>query len=125
MSRIKINITRTPSGDLSPLFIMSILSRILEKKGIKDITQLDTEERETFEHYQAILSKKDISVEDLKHFLQAQIKVIEAKWKDYGTQSKADLIPYHVIYRSLLDIITSPQAEREQLEKYLTQLHTL
>lgn len=104
---------------------MSILSKIFEKKGIKDATELDTEEREVFERYQKILSKEKITIEDLQNFMEAQINVIEMKWRDYELKDKASLIPYHTVYRALLDIIKSPQVERAQLEKYLTQLHDL
>lgn len=104
---------------------MNILSKIFEKRGIKDISELDTDEREVFERYKAILSKPDLSLTDIEQFLETQIKVIEAKWKDYETQNKAGLIPYHTIYRALADIIKSPQAEREQLEQYLIALHKL
>ena len=108
---------------------MNILTRILEKRGIKDIKQLDADEREAFEEafegYQRTLSKPDITIENLKEFLHIQLQVIEGKWKSYDMQNKADLIPYHTVYKVLLDILNSPQAEREQLEKYLIQLHNL
>jgi len=104
---------------------MGILQDIFKKRGIKDITELDKEEQETFEKYEAILSKEDLTLEDLKHFIEDQIGVIEAKWKDYDRQNKESLIPYHTVYRTLLDVINSPQAERVQLEKYLRQLHNL
>lgn len=104
---------------------MNILSKIFEKRGIKDASELDTEEREDFERYRAILAKPDISIQDITQFLETQIKVIEAKWKDYAMENKADLIPYHTIYRALADIIKSPQVEREQLEQYLIALHKL
>jgi len=104
---------------------MGILQDIFRKRGIKDITELDKEEQETFEKYEAILSKPDLTLEDVKHFIENQIGIIEAKWKDYDRQNKADLIPYHTVYRALLDVINSNQVERVQLEKYLKQLHSL
>jgi len=104
---------------------MSILTDIFKKRGIKDITELDKEERETFEKYEAILSKPDLTLEDVKKFIQNQLGIIEAKWKDYDRKNKADLIPYHIVYRTLLDVINSNQVERVQLERYLGQLHNL
>ena len=104
---------------------MSILKDIFKKRGIKDITELDKEERETFEKYETILSKPDLTLEDVKHFVESQIGIIEAKWKNYDRQNKADLIPYHTVYRALLDVINSNQVERVQLEKYLKNLHGL
>ena len=104
---------------------MSILSKILQKRGIKDVTELDKEEKESFEGYEKILSKEDLTLEDVKHFLESQIGIIETKWKDYSTQNKADLIPYHTCYKTLLNLINAPQVERKALEDYLSQLHNL
>ena len=104
---------------------MSILSKILQKRGIKDVTELDKEEKESFEGYEKILSKEDLTLEDVKHFLESQIGIIETKWKDYGNQNKADLIPYHTCYKTLLNLINAPQVERKALEDYLSQLHKL
>mgnify|MGYP001619542822 FL=1 len=104
---------------------MSILTDIFAKRGIKDVTDLDKEEREVFENYEKILSKDELTLEDIKHFLEDQIRVIENKWRDYGTKNKASLIPYHTIYCVLRDVINSPQVEREQLEKHLKQIHNL
>lgn len=104
---------------------MNILSQIFAKRGIKDIQELDAEEAEVFQNYEKILSKPELSLEDIKHFLETQISVIESKWKDYETKNKADLIPYHTCYKALLNVINAPQAERKALEDYLTQLHNL
>ena len=104
---------------------MNILSEIFKKRGIKDITELDKDEQEAFGKYEAILSKPDLTLEDVKKFIENQIGIIEAKWKDYERKDKADLIPYHTIYCVLRDLINSPSVEREQLEKYLKQLHQL
>ena len=104
---------------------MSIITDIFRKRGIEDVTQLDKEERETFEKYEAILSKPDLTLADLKHFLESQIGIIETKWNDYDRKNKEDLIPYHTVYKTLLNIITAPQVERETLEDYLRQLHQL
>ena len=104
---------------------MSILDRIFEKRGIKDANELDAEERTQYENYKRVLSKNEITIEDLKEFLESQIKIIEMKWRDYSVKDKGDFIPYHTIYRALLDVIKNPQAEREALETYLIQLHKL
>ena len=104
---------------------MNILSQIFAKRGITDINELDRDEKETFENYEKILSKEDLTLEDIKKFLESQIGIIEAKWKDYGFKDKADLIPYHTIYCTLRDVINSQRVEREQLELYLKQLHNL
>lgn len=111
---------------------MSILDRFLKSKGVKSPDELDSKpntdgsptERDTYEKYRKILSKAELSLDDLKIFLQGQIGMIEAKWKDYtlSSEKKAELIPYHTVYKTLEQTIGSSKAEREQLENYLNQI---
>ena len=105
-------------------FIMNILEKLLFKRGIKSVDELSGEEKKTFENWRKILSKDQLTLEDIKMFCQTQINVIETRWKDYGTEQnkKAELIPYHTIYRTLLQVIESPQKERSQLEIQLEQM---
>lgn len=111
---------------------MSVLDIFLKKKGVQSPDELDNTpntdgsptERETYERYRKILSKEELTIEDIKLFLQGQIGIIEQKWKDYDTPNdkKAELIPYHTVYKTLEQVIRSPKAEREQLEAMLNQL---
>lgn len=102
----------------------SLLSKILGKRGINNIDQLDKEEQSTFEGWQAILSKEELNLEDVKNFCRSQIDVIEGKWRDLTLEQskKAEMIPYHTVYKTLLGAISSPQVAREALEKNLIQL---
>lgn len=104
---------------------MSILPKIFAKYGVKEVSELEPEEREIYENYQKVLSKEDLTLQDVKLFLENQIRIIEMKWRDFNGAGKPDLIPYHVIYCVLRDMIAAPQAERERLEQYLIQLHKL
>lgn len=112
---------------------MNILERFLKSRGLKSPDELDDTpntdgtptEKETYEKWRKILSKGDqLSVDDIKAFLQGQIGIIEMKWKDVNLEQskKAELIPYHTVYKTLEQVMTAPKAEREQLEVYLNQL---
>ena len=104
---------------------MSILSRILQKRGIKSFNELENEEKKTFESWEKILSKNtEVTLQDIRKFCQTQCSIIEGKWKDYEMpqSKKAEMLPYFVVYRTLSSIIDSPDVEKEQLEKYLNQL---
>jgi len=70
------------------------------------------------------ISKEELTLEDVKQFCATQTDIIEGKWKDYGLENvkKAELIPYHTVYKTLLEAIDSPKSAREQLEKHLNQL---
>ena len=64
------------------------------------------------------------SLVDFKQFLQVQISVIEGKWRDLNLEQskKAELIPYRVVYRTLIGIIAGPKEAKTNLEKNLQQL---
>jgi hypothetical protein len=102
----------------------NLLTRLFARKGIKSVDELSKEERATFDNYEKVLSKTELSVGDIKDFLKSQISLIEGKWRDLGLNSmaKAELIPLHTVYRALLTAIDAPMLEREQLETYLRGL---
>jgi len=111
---------------------MNLLDKLLQKKGVKSPEELDNtpmpdgspNERQTFEEYRRILSEGDITVEKIQEFCQSQINVIESKWKDLGigNDKKAEWIPIHNVYSTLLSVIKSPKAAKEALETQLREL---
>ena len=104
--------------------IHSILNKLLEKRGIKNINELDSEEKLTFENWNRVLSKEQLTLEDIKNFCTQQVSIIESKWSDLTMDEakKKDLIPYHVCYKNILKVVDSPKIQREALEKNLLQL---
>ena len=101
-----------------------LLSKLLQKRGIDNINDLDKEEKQTWNEWEKILSKEELSIEDIKQFCNSQLGVIKGKWSnlDTDTDKKKDLIPYFVVYSTLLQAIDSPRSVRESLEKQLNQL---
>ena len=109
----------------------SLLAKLLQKKGIGSTEELDAKqpptggpsEKEIFEHYERVLAGKELTLEDIKKFIDQQIGVIEGKWADFGTLEarKKELIAYHTVYKTILKAISAPQTERENLESYLVQ----
>jgi len=99
-----------------------LLLKLLRVKGIEDTNQMSKEEKVIFDNYDRILSKEKLTIDDFQKFLETQIAVIEGKWRDYDTTNtkKSELIPYHTVYKTLLQAISSPEAERKALEDYLT-----
>lgn len=102
---------------------MSILTDLLKKRGLKP-EDLDTEEKLTLERWRSILDKEELTLEDIKKFCASQVEIIESKWSNYDLENsrKAELIPFHTVYRCLLVAIDSPRSAREALEKHLTHL---
>lgn len=101
----------------------NILAKIFQKRGIKSADELTRDERATFDMYEAILARNEMTLADLKEFMGAQISIIENKWRDLNLaqEKKAELVPYHTVYKVILQAIDAPQAERVALEKLLVQ----
>ena len=101
-----------------------LLTKLFKKRGITDPNDLSTEEKQIFDGWQKVLSKEELTLQDVKEFCSGQVGIIENKWRDYNlsNERKAELIAYHTVYKTLLTAIDSPQTAREALEQYLNQL---
>ena len=108
------------------LYMHNRLSKLLNKRSIKDATELDTDERADFDRWNLVLSKEELNIDDIKHFIQQQLNIIENKWSDYNIEQnkKNELLPYYTVYKVLLAAINSPKIAREALEIQLNQLLT-
>lgn len=102
----------------------NLLVQLFEKRKIKGLEELQPQEKETFENWQRVLSTENVTVQVIQDFCENQVSIIERRWHDLGTDQskKAELIPYHTVYKALLQAFQAPQTERENLEKYLNQL---
>lgn len=103
---------------------MNILDKLLNKRGIKDPSELKEEERVIYDQWKSIISKEELTLADLKNFCETQLAVIENRWQDYSVEQrlKNELLPYYTVYRTLLKVIDSPKQAREALEVQLNQL---
>jgi hypothetical protein len=102
----------------------SLLSKILKSRNITKIDELSREERATFDNWESVLAKRELTLEDLKQFIAARIDNIEMKWRDMNLDAskKAELVPYHTVYKMISQAISAPEAERAALEKVLVQM---
>ena len=100
-----------------------LLEKLLGKRKLT-ITELDADEAQKFDEWNKILSEGEITVEKIKDFCEGQLKIIEGQLKNFdNTKEKNErLIIYFNVYKTLTDLIKSPQAERSSLENYLSQL---
>ena len=103
--------------------MIDILNKLLQKRGVKH-DDLREDEKVQFEQWKLVLTKDELTTQDIKNFCQQQVDVIEAKWQDLNIEQikKAELIPYHTVYNLLLKVIDSPKEAKEALEKNLQQL---
>jgi hypothetical protein len=102
----------------------NLLTKLLQKRGINDTRDLSKEEQKTFDDWQKVLSKEELTLPDVKDFCRNQVGIIEQKWADYNLdqEKKNNLIPYHTVYKAILRAIDSPKETRSALEKNLQQL---
>jgi hypothetical protein len=103
---------------------MSILDKILKKRGFNNTSELSPEEKETFDKWERILSDGEMSIDKIKLFCESQVGIIESQFRniDNSKEKNERLILQHNIYKTIISVIVSPQAERENLEKYLKTL---
>lgn len=101
--------------------MLGLLSKLLRKRGIEDPKDLSIEERSSYESYKRILTGDQVTVDTIKEFCQNQLRIVEN-----NCDGKTPLTPIQQacihVYVHLLKTIEAPEAERESLEKYLTQL---
>lgn len=104
--------------------VHNLIAKLFKVKGIENADQLNPEEKKIFETWEKILSKETLTTEDISQFCKTQIGIIEGKWADYNVknETKAELIPYHTVYKSLLSAMDAPQVARESIERQLISL---
>ena len=97
----------------------NLLTRLLSKRGIKNVDLLDEDEKKTFEVWQEVLQKEELDVEDIKNFCKMQIEIIENRWRDYTLElsKKSELLPYHTIWKMILSAIESPKVGKEAFDE--------
>lgn len=103
---------------------MSLLSKLLQKRGIKSENDLSIEEKAVFDKYKLILTGETVTIESLKEFCATQLKIIESKFATGDNSDKKDAYykaAMH-IYINLLQAINAPEIERAGLERYLNSL---
>lgn len=101
-----------------------MLDKILEKIGIKSYEDLNEEEKKTYREWEKILSKGEITIEELKKFIINQITVLELQILNPDNSKEKDVFLKSQlrILRVLLGFIESPKKSREWLEGYLKSI---
>lgn len=103
--------------------MISILQKILNKRGIKDLRELDKDERATFENWETQLMESEITADKMKDFCLGEIGKIEDKLTpDNSNEKNNKLIALLTCYKAVARLINSKISERENLIKHLKQL---
>lgn len=103
-----------------------LLQKLLAKRGVESVNDLQGEEKEVYQRWRSILSGEKVTVEKIEEFCKSQIGVIEARFRKFDTpwETTDRLVVAHTVYKTLLEMIAAPEKERANLEEFLTkQLH--
>lgn len=100
------------------------IEKLLQKRGIKSIEELTSEEKMQFDEWQKVLTKEKVTIPSLAVFLNVQKSIIETQFGDIANslEKNSRLVLQHAIYSKLIRFIDSEKIEKEALEKYLTDL---
>lgn len=104
---------------------LGLLKQWLEKQGIEDYTQLSEQEKQTYNEWEAILTR-EASLDDLKAFLQKQVALLSKELRDAvekGEDRRAlRLVARLDNYEAIVDMLDAPHKAREVLIAQITSL---
>lgn len=102
-----------------------MLNKYLTKLGVNDFTELDAEERATYDEWREVL-EAEATVENIGEFIDAQIKTLGGELQEAvreGHDRKALLITARLEnYNDLQAVITAPDRNREALQAHINNL---
>lgn len=105
-----------------------ILDRYLKKLGLKSFVDLSPEERETYKQWEAALSGRKLTDEDVKVFLDEQLNDTLKKLpnKELNTQDDIFLKMKLQFIQDVKNFLNSPAIEKQmverQIESYIEKL---
>lgn len=101
---------------------MSVLNDLLDKLKLK-YEDLSAEEKKTYEEYAQVLSQPEVTIDDLKAFIPAQLKRLQSEQNDYRNTEKKDLFLKAQIrnLEMIYAFIQGPEARRKWLEETLNK----
>lgn len=104
-----------------------MLSKILEKLGVKDYSQLKEQERQTYLQWAEILNKPDVTIEDLKKILPIERDKLIAELRKWENDPKKDLYLKAALrnLEMLTELIITPEKAREGLKARLEKQFNL
>lgn len=97
------------------------LSKLLDKRGIKDLNELAPEEKATYDRFRYILTGEALTVDTIKQFCESQLSLINSKADGINPLTMLQQACIHV-YGNILKAIELPEMERRNIERHLDSL---
>jgi uncharacterized membrane protein YccC len=102
-----------------------LLTRYLEKLGLKSSVELDKDERATYDQWRETLTK-ELTVEDLADVMRAELAEVNADLREAvkkGDDRAAQIAVARIEnYESLLALIERRERSREELAEHISRL---
>ena len=100
-----------------------MLDKLLEKLGISGYDELNKEEKEVYAKMQEALGKQ-ITLDDVKTFLNGEVSRLEFQLLDYNNEPKKDLFLKSRLrnYKMLLAFITGNDKVKENIKSMISQI---
>lgn len=104
--------------------MLDLLSKYLEKIGVKSFTELTPEERETYTNWEASLSGKKLTDEDVARFIVGLEEDIIKELIDTKTGTERDLFLKMQLdlIRKIKTFLRNPELEKKMTEYQLLNL---
>jgi len=98
-----------------------MLDALLQKLGLQSPDELTEAERKTYQQWAQILSKTDVTIEDLKKILPMELDRAHSELRSFNNSKEKDMFykAYAELCGNIGKIITAPQQQREQLRTFL------
>jgi hypothetical protein len=101
---------------------MSLLSKYLEKIGVKNYNDLSEEEKKTYREWEEALSGRSLTEHEVNTFLHSELEEGIAKLTKTLTGDREDIFLKMKVefIRSLLTFLDTPKREKETVERVIT-----
>jgi len=103
---------------------MSVLTKYLNKLGVKDFSELSSEEKETYRTWEETLSGRKITDEDVDNFFDMELNEVLIKLRDPKVTGREDVflkMKMEFIMK-VKEFLKSPEIEKRMLEKNIENM---
>lgn len=103
---------------------MNILERYLKKLNVKEFSELQSEEKETYRSWQSILEGRKLTDDDVTRFLDTELEETINKLISKSTNEREDIFLKMKLefIRKIKYFLDGPRIEKEVLEQNIERL---
>jgi len=104
--------------------MINILDKILQKRGVKEFSELTQEEKDTYRDWDNILRGRKLTDEEVESFLKDEEEATVKLLIDQNLNERQDIFLKMKLdmVRKILHFLNGPELEKKTLENNLKQL---